>query len=87
MTWILTDITCKHDMSSTMFNTISGATVKTNDPSTVTIDATIKVLEYNQSEIESLSAIEDALKDTKRIHPNAPSYREYLKKYNPEFLL
>ncbi len=53
----------------------------------VTLDITVEIHEEAPT-IYGYQEIEDALNGlTEKIHPDAPSYFELLKKYNPEYLL
>jgi hypothetical protein len=56
------------------------------DPKKLSVEITLEITDYKSEEISSLENFQNALKDTK-IHPDAPSYIDLLKKYHPEFLL
>ena len=57
------------------------------DTTDISVNVTLRIFEYNEDELTSVESFERALKDDQRISPDAPSYKELLKKYNPEFLL
>jgi hypothetical protein len=58
-----------------------------SDSPVLTLDVTIEILEPERNMLRSLEDFEAALNGYARVEDNAPTYKELLEKYHPEYLL
>lgn len=87
MEYRVDSITIEHNNNIQSYQTVSNGMYNVSGFQEIIVQANIRLIAWDDYELTDVISFEQALKKEIKIHPDAPSYRDYLKKYNPEFIL